>query len=81
MIHCVRNSLWSAVLLVGLACAGGASAQTFPSKPVRVIVGYGPGSGVDVITRLVTDGLSKEWGQPVVIETAGCIGRRRGDRS
>ena len=64
----VRNSLWSAALVAALACAGTAVAQTFPTKPVRVIVGYGPGSGVDVITRLVTDGLSKEWGQPVVIE-------------
>ena len=55
-------------VLMGFLFAGGAAAQTFPTKPVRVIVGYGPGSGVDVITRLVTDGLSKEWGQPVVIE-------------
>ena len=62
--------LWLVVLatLIGLDCAGNAGAQTFPAKPVRVIVGYGPGSGVDVITRVVTDGLSKTWGQPVVVE-------------
>ena len=65
-----NKTLWPGVLavLIGLGCLGNAAAQTFPAKPVRIIVGYGPGSGVDVITRLVTDGLSKAWGQPVVIE-------------
>jgi len=57
--------------LAGLAfCAAGAAAfaQAFPSKPVRMFVGYPPGGGVDTAARLVSTALSEHWGVPVVIE-------------
>jgi len=44
------------------------SAQTFPSRTVRVIVPYGPGTGVDVIARIVTEAMSKNLGVPFVVE-------------
>ena len=42
--------------------------QTWPQRPVKLIVTLGPGSGVDFGSRLLADRLSKKWGQPVVIE-------------
>ena len=45
-----------------------AQAQTFPSKPVRIVVAYPAGGSVDNISRAVTPRLSTFWGQPVVIE-------------
>src|SRR3954468_7154651 len=38
------------------------SAQTYPARPVRIIVGYPPGGGVDVAARIVAQGLSEVWG-------------------
>jgi tripartite-type tricarboxylate transporter receptor subunit TctC len=45
-----------------------AQAQTFPSKPVRIVVAYPAGGSVDNITRAVAPRLSTIWGQPVFIE-------------
>jgi tripartite-type tricarboxylate transporter receptor subunit TctC len=45
-----------------------ASAQSWPQRPVRFLLPLGPGSGVDVVARLLADPLSKLWGQPVVVE-------------
>jgi tripartite-type tricarboxylate transporter receptor subunit TctC len=45
-----------------------ASAQTWPSKPVRVVVAYPPGGGIDVMARQIADKLTPVWGQPVVVE-------------
>src|SRR6266513_2683796 len=45
-----------------------AQAQTWPSKPVRIIVPFTPGSGTDIIARTVTERLSPQIGQPIVIE-------------
>jgi tripartite-type tricarboxylate transporter receptor subunit TctC len=43
-------------------------AQSWPSKPVRMIVSLGAGSGADIGARLYADRLTKIWGQPVVVE-------------
>jgi tripartite-type tricarboxylate transporter receptor subunit TctC len=43
-------------------------AQTYPSRPVRIIVGFPPGGGVDIIGRLIGQWLSERLGQPFVIE-------------
>lgn len=48
-------------------CAG-ATAQTFPAKPVKIIVGYPPGGSGDFLTRLLADEMSKNLGVPVVTE-------------
>jgi len=45
-----------------------ASAQSWPTKPVRFILSLGPGSGADLGARLYADRLTKLWGQPVVVE-------------
>src|SRR6266700_2160088 len=46
----------------------GAQAQAWPAKPIRIIVPFSPGSGTDIIARTVTERLSPQLGQPIVIE-------------
>ena len=58
--------LLSIVLLAVLLPA--ASAQAWPVKPVRIIVAYPPGGGIDVLARQLADKLTPAWGQPVVVE-------------
>lgn len=58
-------------LIAGLLLSGAAVAQTFPSKPVTLIVPNPPGGVVDTSARLVSEPLAKLLGQPVVIENKG----------
>jgi tripartite-type tricarboxylate transporter receptor subunit TctC len=44
------------------------AAQAWPTKPVRLIVAYPPGGGIDVLARQLADKLTPAWGQPVVVE-------------
>lgn len=59
-----------ATLGAGLAVAlsGGASAQAFPSKPMRFLVPYPVGGIVDIVARSLADPMQAELGQPVVVE-------------
>lgn len=59
--------LLGAVFMLCLAAAD-ASAQGYPSKAVKVIVPIGPGSGIDIVARAVTQRLQENLGQPFVIE-------------
>jgi len=52
----------------GLSIAPGAIAQTFPDKPVKVILPFPTGTGPDTVMRLVGERLGKIWGQQVVVE-------------
>jgi tripartite-type tricarboxylate transporter receptor subunit TctC len=48
--------------------ATGVAAQTYPAKPIRMIVGAGSGGGVDTISRLVGQQLDQAWRQQVIVE-------------
>ena len=62
-----------ALLSVALALSAPATlhAQTYPSKPVRIIVPYPPGGSTDVITRLLGTSLAQAWQQGVVVDNKG----------
>jgi tripartite-type tricarboxylate transporter receptor subunit TctC len=51
-----------------LAFVAAAQAQTFPAKPVRIMVGSAAGGGTDIVSRLLAAKLQEAWGQPVVVE-------------
>ena len=43
-------------------------AQTYPVRPVKIVVPYAPGGGIDVIARAISERLTPKWGQPIVVE-------------
>jgi tripartite-type tricarboxylate transporter receptor subunit TctC len=64
---------------------GTASAQTYPSKAIRIIVPFTPGSATDVMGRIVSERLNTAWGQPVIVDNrpgaGGSIGIRETARA
>jgi tripartite-type tricarboxylate transporter receptor subunit TctC len=67
-----RQVLGAAPALAATTFAAGAFAQSgYPNKPIRIIVGNQAGGTDDGISRHVADKLSKEWGQPVIVENRG----------
>jgi len=65
----VRTAVrWIVAALVAAVFAGGAAAQSWPTKPVRVIVPFTAGSATDILARTFGQKLQEMWGQPVVIE-------------
>ena len=65
------------ILAIALACmvAGGVHAQTFPDKPVKIILPFPTGTGPDTVMRLVGERLTRIWGQQVIIDNrAGANG-------
>jgi len=54
------------LLALALSCA--ALAQPWPARPVRIVVAYPPGGGIDVMGRQIAERFSTAWGQPVVVE-------------
>jgi tripartite-type tricarboxylate transporter receptor subunit TctC len=57
-----------AALAIVLACAGGALAQGWPNRPIRMIVPYTPGGYTDLMARLVGQKVSEALGQPIIFE-------------
>ncbi len=53
---------------VGLTVAAPAMAQSYPSKPIRIIVPFGAGSASDILARILSEPLGQALGQPIVIE-------------
>lgn len=76
----VLKRLAQVALAGSLACLGGVALaqQAWPSKPVRIVVPYGPGSSPDVIARIVADKLTPRLGQPVIIENKPGAGGNTG---
>jgi tripartite-type tricarboxylate transporter receptor subunit TctC len=76
----MHKLLRAAALLAGLAAAGLAAAQPWPSKPIRIVVNFPPGGAADQIARTVAPQLQAALGQNVVVENrAGSGGNLGGD--
>src|SRR5260221_1440855 len=61
----MKKALAAAVLC---ALAGGATAQSYPAKPVKILVGFAAGGPTDVIARIVAQDITGSLGQSVVVE-------------
>ncbi len=62
------HSIFSALLVLLPLATTPVAAQDFPSKPVRIIIAYGAGSGLDALTRQTAQDLNAIWKQPVIVE-------------
>jgi tripartite-type tricarboxylate transporter receptor subunit TctC len=60
---------------LGALYVASAPAQQYPAKTIRVVVGFAPGGGTDIVARIIGAKLSETWGQPVVVDNrAGATG-------
>ncbi|MGH8661842.1 MAG: Bug family tripartite tricarboxylate transporter substrate binding protein [Burkholderiales bacterium] len=62
LMICLAVALWAAP-------AGYAAQPAYPNKPIRLVIGSAPGSGPDIIARLMADHLYGVWGQRVVVDS------------
>jgi tripartite-type tricarboxylate transporter receptor subunit TctC len=75
----MRRLLLKCAVLVHAATlftiASSASAQNYPNKPIRMVVGYGAGSGIDAVARQIAHRIEKTSGQPVIVDNKpGALG-------
>jgi tripartite-type tricarboxylate transporter receptor subunit TctC len=71
----MRKVLYAAALAAVLQSATGAMAQTYPSRPITMVVPLGVGGSTDVIARIMAEGMRASLGQPIIVEdTTGAGG-------
>jgi tripartite-type tricarboxylate transporter receptor subunit TctC len=64
----MRKWLSAGLAALALAATGPTAAQDFPTKPVRIVIGYAAGGGNDIIVRVMQPKLTEGLGQPVIVE-------------
>src|SRR5260370_9320362 len=67
--RCIKVvALCAGVKMIAAASTTAVTAQTYPGKPIKVIVGFGPGSAADILARLVGKQMEVSLRQPIVVE-------------
>lgn len=61
-------ALCAATAMVSIAGLAPAAAQTFPAQPIKIVIGFGPGSAADILARLLGKEMEAKLGQPVIVE-------------
>jgi tripartite-type tricarboxylate transporter receptor subunit TctC len=74
----MRPAIFIVAALVTLVGLGAASAQDYPTRPVKIVVPYPAGGGTDALTRFVAKGLEQRLGQPFIVENRGGAGSTLG---
>lgn len=64
----LKRWLATSFILFFAAAAAVASAQPYPNRPVKLLVGFPAGGGLDVLARIVGQRVSEQWGQPIIID-------------
>ena len=64
----MKRTLFCALLFAFAVVSGHAVAQGYPTRPVKIVIGFGPGSGTDIVARMLAEELQKSLGQPFVVE-------------
>ena len=70
----VARAFAAQLLVACILATGAASAQTYPNRPVTLVVPFPPGGATDAIARIMQDSMSQSLGQQVVIENIGGAG-------
>src|SRR5580692_8876237 len=68
------RALAASVVAATMLAMGGAAAQTYPERPITMLVAFPPGGADDAIARMIQDPMQKALGQPIVIENIGGAG-------
>jgi tripartite-type tricarboxylate transporter receptor subunit TctC len=68
------RAMLAAAIAASLCCASGAAAQTYPDRPITVIVPYAPGGNTDVIARIMLEGMAPHIGRFVIENVSGAGG-------
>ncbi|MFN0305436.1 MAG: tripartite tricarboxylate transporter substrate binding protein [Burkholderiales bacterium] len=77
------KSIWVAIALAGTVSFGvsPSTAQEYPNRAIRIIVPLTPGSGADIVGRILARKMSEAWGQPIVVENRAGAGTQIGTQA
>jgi len=70
----IARALAASIVAASLLASNAASSQTYPTRPITMLVAFPPGGADDAIARIVQDPLQKALGQPIVVENVGGAG-------
>lgn len=64
----MRGLMLRVILSFGLLLSTGVGAETYPTKPIRMVIPFAAGGVVDILGRILAERISANWGQPIVVE-------------